>query len=139
VDNSYIHRILSLDALLSERSLFLFGPRQTGKSSFIREELRTQPALSYTLLDRGLLLRLLADPTLIRREIEARDLRDCLVVVDEVQKCPALLDEAQLMIEERGIRFLMTGSSARGLKAWEPISWAGGRGQGICTLSSIPR
>jgi predicted AAA+ superfamily ATPase len=37
--------------------------------------------------------------------------------VDEVQKCPALLDEAQLMIEERGIRFLMTGSSARGLKA----------------------
>ena len=117
MDNSYIHRILSLDALLSERSLFLFGPRQTGKSSFIREELRAQPALSYTLLDRGLLLRLLADPTLIRREIEARDLRDCLVVVDEVQKCPALLDEAQLMIEERGIRFLMTGSSARGLKA----------------------
>ena len=117
MDNSYIHRILSLDALLTERSLFLFGPRQTGKSSFIREELRAQPAVSYTLLDRGLLLRLLADPTLIRREIEARDLRDCLVVVDEVQKCPALLDEAQLMIEERGIRFLMTGSSARGLKA----------------------
>jgi hypothetical protein len=39
-----------------------------------------QPALSYTLLDSGLLLRLLADPTLIRREIEAWGLRDCLVV-----------------------------------------------------------
>jgi predicted AAA+ superfamily ATPase len=68
-------------------------------------------------LDRGLLLRLLSDPTLIRREVEARGLRDCLVVVDEVQKCPALLDEAQLMIEDRSIRFLMTGSSARSLKA----------------------
>ena len=39
------------------------------------------------------------------------------MVVDEIQKCPALLDEVQLMIEERGIRFLMTGSSARKLKA----------------------
>ena len=54
---------------------------------------------------------------MIRREVEARGLRDCLVVVDEIQKCPALLDEAQLMIEERGIRFLLTGSSARKLKA----------------------
>jgi uncharacterized protein len=83
----------------------------------IREELGDAPALVYNLLDRGLLLRLLADPTLIRREVEARGLRECLVVVDEVQKCPALLDEAQLMIEEWGIRFLMTGSSARKLKA----------------------
>lgn len=115
--NSYLHRVLDISALVGERSLFLFGPRQTGKSSFIREELAATPALVYTLLDRGLLLRLLADPTLIRREVEARGLRDCLVVVDEIQKCPSLLDEAQLMIEERSIRFLFTGSSARKLKA----------------------
>ncbi len=114
---SYLPRTLDIRSLLRERSLFLFGPRQTGKSSYVREELGSLPALSYTLLDRGLLLRLLSDPTLLRREVEARNLRDCLVVVDEVQKCPALLDEAHLMIEERGIRFLLTGSSARGLKA----------------------
>jgi len=117
MSNSYLHRILDISALVNERSLFLFGPRQTGKSSFIREELRQPPAQSYNLLDRGLLLRLLADPTLIRREVEARGSRDCLVVIDEIQKCPALLDEVQLMIEERGIRFLLTGSSARKLKA----------------------
>jgi len=108
---------LDISALVGERSLFLLGPRQTGKSSFIREELGMMPKLSYTLLDGGLLVRLLSDPTLIRREVEARELRDCLVVVDEIQKCPAFLDEAQLMIEERGIRFLFTGSSARKLKA----------------------
>ncbi len=113
---SYFRRVLDVTSLISERSLFLFGPRQTGKSSFIREELAGAPALSYNLLDRGLLLRLLADPTLIRREVEARGLRDCLIVVDEIQKCPALLDEVHLMIEERGIRFLLTGSSARKLK-----------------------
>jgi uncharacterized protein len=117
LDNSYLHRVLNIDTLCAEHSLFLFGPRQTGKSSLIREELGLRPALAYNLLDRGLLQRLLADPTLIRREVEARGLRDCLVVVDEIQKCPELLDEVHLMIEERGIRFLMTGSSARKLKA----------------------
>lgn len=114
--NSYLHRVLDVSGLIAERSLFLFGSRQTGKSSLIREELGALPALGYDLLDRGLLLRLLADPTLLRREVEARGLRECLVVVDEIQKCPELLDEAQLMIEERGIRFLLTGSSARKLK-----------------------
>jgi CRISPR-associated endonuclease/helicase Cas3 len=114
---SYINRILNISSLISERSLFLFGPRQTGKSSFLREELAETPALSYSLLDKGLLLRLLADPTMIRREVEAKALRDRLVVIDEIQKCPALLDEVQLMIEERGIRFLLTGSSAHKLKA----------------------
>ena len=47
----------------------------------------------------------------------ARNLRNCVVYVDEIQKCPALLDEAHLLIEERGIRFLFTGSSARKLRA----------------------
>jgi predicted AAA+ superfamily ATPase len=115
--SAYRRRALDVSTLVAERSLFLFGPRQTGKSSYIREELGTAPALSYNLLDRGLLLRLLADPTLIRQEVEARGLRDRLVCVDEIQKCPALLDEAQLLIEERGMRFLLTGSSARKLKA----------------------
>jgi predicted AAA+ superfamily ATPase len=117
MNNSYLHRALDISSLIAERSLFIFGPRQTGKSSYIREELAGVPSLAFNLLDRGLLHRLLADPTLARQEVEARSLRDCVVVIDEIQKCPALLDEAQLMIEERGIRFLLTGSSARRLKA----------------------
>lgn len=117
VAKEYLRRVLDVSKLVAERSLFLLGPRQTGKSSYIREQLRPAPALSYSLLDQGLLLRTLARPTLIREEVEAKNVRDSLVYIDEIQKCPALLDEAQLMIEERAIRFLFTGSSARRLRA----------------------
>jgi len=82
----------------------------------VREQLIPKPTLSYNLLEGGLRLRLLADPTLMRQEIEARNLHDCVVFIDEIQKCPELLDEVHLLIEERGIRFLLTGSSARKLK-----------------------
>jgi predicted AAA+ superfamily ATPase len=53
---------------------------------------------------------------LIRKEIEYEDLRNLVIFIDEIQKCPALMDEVHLMIEDRGIRFLLTGSSARKLK-----------------------
>lgn len=112
----YRQRALDLSSTLAQRSAFLFGPRQTGKSSYAREQLGSLPAASYNLLDAGLRLRLLADPTLMRQEIEARQLRDCVVFIDEIQKCPELLDEVQLLIEERGIRFLLSASSARKLK-----------------------
>ena len=114
--SDYRHRVLDVGSALSQRSVFLFGPRQTGKSSYVREQLKPEPMLSYNLLDGGLRLRLLADPTLMRQEIEARNLRDCVVFIDEIQKCPELLDEVHLLIEERGIRFLLSGSSARKLK-----------------------
>lgn len=94
----------------------MFGPRQTGKSSYVREELKGEISLGFNLLERGLSLRLLADPTLIRQEIEQRQLRNALVCIDEIQKLPELLDEVQWLIEERGIRFLLTGSSARKLR-----------------------
>ena len=114
--SDYRHRVLDVGSALSQRSVFLFGPRQTGKSSYVREQLKPEPMLSYNLLDGGLRLRLLADPTLMRQEVEARNLRDCVVFIDEIQKCPELLDEVHLLIEERGIRFLLSGSSARKLK-----------------------
>ena len=69
----------------------------------------------------------MADPTLIRQEIEARDLSECIVCIDDIQKCPELLDEVQLLIEERGIHFLLTGSSARKLKR-SGTNLLGGRG-----------
>lgn len=70
----------------------------------------------YNLLDQRVFLDLNTDPTRIRQELEARDLRDALVVVDEIQKLPSLLDEIHLLIETRGLRFLLTGSSARKLR-----------------------
>ncbi|MEX2444285.1 MAG: ATP-binding protein [Alkalispirochaeta sp.] len=123
----YVRRALDLTSLLRERTVMLFGPRQTGKSSYIRSQLAEAPAAFFSLLDQRLLLSVLADPTRIRQEIEARNIRDDVVVIDEIQKCPALMDEVHLMIEERRIRFLLTGSSARSLRR-SGVSMLGGRG-----------
>lgn len=125
---SYINRMIDIVPLVKKGTVFLFGPRQTGKSTYIRHEILPLAKKSFSLLDQGLLLRLKADPTRLRQEIEAEDWRDCLIVIDEVQKCPELLDEVHYLIEERGIRFLLTGSSARSLKR-SGVNLLGGRGR----------
>ena len=124
---TYVPRCLALEPLLARRSVFLFGPRQTGKSTYVRRQLADTVELSFSLLDQGLLTDVLADPTRIRQEIAARDVRETVICIDEIQKCPALMDEVHLMIEERGIRFLLTGSSARALKR-KGVNMLGGRG-----------
>lgn len=107
----YIERVLSLPFLLQKKSHFLFGPRQTGKTSLIRHSLRG--VRSYDLLDNSVYLSLSQDPGRIAQEINPRDK---IVVVDEIQRLPVLLNEVHRLIEERGIRFLLTGSSARKLR-----------------------
>ncbi|SLM19108.1 hypothetical protein SPIRO4BDMA_50623 [uncultured spirochete] len=72
--SDYRPRALDLGPTLEQMSVFLFGPRQTGKSSFVREKLKPEPTLSYNLLDGGLRLRLLADLTLMRQEMETCDI-----------------------------------------------------------------
>ena len=124
---AFVPRCLDLKHLLARRSVFLFGPRQTGKSTYVQRQLADTVAVSFSLLAQGLLTSVLADPTRIRREIEARNLRDTVICIDEIQKCPALMDEVHLMIEERGIRFLLTGSSARALRS-KGVNMLGGRG-----------
>jgi uncharacterized protein len=124
----YVQRTLDLAPLLAETTVFLLGPRQTGKSTYVREQLGSQISLTFNLLDRALLLRLLADPSEMRQEIDARGIRQGVVCVDEIQKCPQLLDEVQLLMEERGLRFLLTGSSARKLKR-AGTNLLGGRGR----------
>ena len=124
---TWIPRHLDIEHLLARRSVFLFGPRQTGKTTYVRRQLDRTVELTFSLLDQGLFTAVLADPTRIRQEIEARDLRDTVVCIDEIQKCPPLMDEVHLMIEERGIRFLLTGSSARALKR-AGVNMLGGRG-----------
>lgn len=116
-----IMRNLNLKSVLSKKSTFLFGPRQTGKTRLIKQQLADYKY--YNLLDRGLYLRLQSDPTLIRKELKKEDK---IIIIDEIQKIPELLDEVHLMIEEYGIHFLLTGSSARALKS-KNVNLLGGR------------
>jgi len=129
-DYPYIPRGLDLDTLLSTRTVMLFGPRQTGKSSYIREQLIDPPAAVFSLLDQGLLRASLADPTRIRQEIEARNIRNAVVVIDEIQKNPALMDEVHLMAFG-----FSSPAQAPGLSSGRGYHFlAGGEAIGVCTF-----
>ncbi|MEN9846489.1 MAG: hypothetical protein RIS36_1636 [Pseudomonadota bacterium] len=108
------HRILQLPELIYKKSHFLFGPRGTGKTFLIREQLKGNAKI-LNLLEQDLFLRLSASPWELRAIIASTD-RNVPVVIDEVQKVPALLDEVHRLIEEEGRTFLLTGSSARKLR-----------------------
>lgn len=95
------------------KSFFLFGPRGTGKSSWVKQQL--PGALYFDLLDSVTYLELLASPRRLGERIPTNH-RDW-VVLDEVQKVPAVLDEVHRLIETRKLRFALTGSSARKLKS----------------------
>lgn len=110
-------RILNL-ALSDRESCFLWGPRQTGKSTLLRQ--LYGGAKTYDLLLSREYQRLVRNPGLLREECLADDRlrqKNALpVIIDEVQKVPALLDEVHWMIENAGIRFVLCGSSARKVK-----------------------
>lgn len=97
----------------SERSFFLFGPRATGKSTWLREALPRQRRLD--LLDTRLALELTREPHRLESHLGGLKGRDW-VVLDEIQKIPALLDEVHRLMETSGLRFALCGSSARKLK-----------------------
>jgi predicted AAA+ superfamily ATPase len=100
-------------ATLPRGSFFLFGPRGVGKSTWARRKL--EGAHRFDLLDEGLHQSFLANPSLFADEL--RSLRkSSWVVIDEVQRIPALLNEVHRFIEERKLRFALLGSSARKLK-----------------------
>jgi len=107
----FVERVLDLPALIQKKSHFLFGPRQTGKTSLIRHTLRG--VRLYDLLDHATYLALGQRPGRIAEELTAADR---VVVIDEIQRLPELLNEVHRLIEERGTRFLLTGSSARKLR-----------------------
>lgn len=107
----YIPRALDLHDLLGRKSHFLLGPRQTGKSTLIRHSL---PGVKvYNLLDSATFLMLSQYPNRIGQELTTQDQ---IIVIDEIQRLPELLNEVHLLIEDKGIRFLLTGSSARKLR-----------------------
>jgi predicted AAA+ superfamily ATPase len=110
-DPPCVERTLDFPALLAKKSHFLLGPRQTGKSFLAR---RTLPGVRvYNLLDTATYLALSHNP---RRPAEVVTTRDRVVVIDEIQRLPELLNEVHLLIEEHGVRFLLTGASARKLR-----------------------
>jgi predicted AAA+ superfamily ATPase len=106
-----VQRLLNLEELLRQKSHFLFGPRQTGKRFLARRMLKN--ARFYDLLDSSTYLALSQNPGRIAEEVSSLDR---IVVIDEIQRIPGLLNEVHRLIEERGIRFLLTGSSARKLR-----------------------
>ena len=116
-----ISRILDLRPLVKAKSCFLFGPRQTGKTSLLRAQFPQATVID--LLDEELFLRLQARPVALRDLLP----RSGTVVIDEIQRVPALLNEVHLQIEKnRGLRFILTGSSARKLRQ-KGVNLLGGR------------
>lgn len=98
------------------QSAFLWGPRKSGKSTWLKQVFPR--ALRYDFLKTDLLLRFSKQPSLLREELlvlPEEALKEP-VVLDEVQKVPAVLDEVHWLIENKGIRFILCGSSARKLK-----------------------
>ena len=106
------HRALELPRRPTE-SFFLWGPRQAGKSSLLRE---TYPDAGWIdLLRTDDYIRYRTRPALLREELLDAP-RSRIIVIDEVQKVPALLDEVHWLIENRRLRFGLCGSSARRVK-----------------------
>lgn len=105
-------------SLSSEETCFLWGPRQTGKSTLLKTLF--PDAVYYDLLLSNQYRRFVADPSILRQECEARGMNRSNqkdpIIIDEVQKVPELLDEIHWLIENRGLRFILCGSSARKVK-----------------------
>ena len=114
-------------------SAFLWGARQTGKSTLLKGLFPASPY--YDLLLSDVYVRYSRRPGLLREELEATPPGPKVpVIIDEVQKCPPLLDEIQWLIVNRKTSFILCGSSARKLKR----SGANLLGGGPCATSFIP-
>lgn len=106
----YINRQISKNIEKSKKSVLLIGPRQTGKSTILQN---LKPELSINLADEQVYFQHLKDPSLLRQVVGKKK----LVLVDEIQRIPSLLNTVQALIDEdKNRRLLLTGSSARKLK-----------------------
>lgn len=117
-----------LDKTISRgKSVLLLGPRQTGKTTLIKEYAAD---LNITLLFSKIRRQYEADPDQLIREVQALNQKNGkipLIVIDEVQKVPPLMDGVQYLIDEKLAQFILTGSSARKLKHGTHINLLPGR------------
>ncbi len=120
-----IRRLLSIDLPLGQ-SAFLWGARKTGKSTWLREHF--PESLVYDFLKTDLVFDFLRSPALLREQllVDPRRARRSPVILDEIQKVPALLDEVHWLIENEKINFILCGSSARKLRTGQ-ANLLGGR------------
>lgn len=118
-----IDRFLQLP---KKRSFFLFGPRNTGKSTLIEKIFTSDFSVWFNLLDAAQQEELLINPMRLAEKVNA--LPECIshVIIDEIQKVPKLLDVVQLLMAKTAKIFVMTGSSARKLKK-EGVNLLAGR------------
>ena len=106
-----------------EESVFLFGARQTGKTTLL---LNLFPKCKfYDLLETDTYERLRRNPALLRQELATADSGD-IVIIDEIQLVPELLNEVHWIITRQGVHFILSGSSARKLKR-KGVNSLGGR------------
>ncbi len=103
-------RLLSID-LPPAKSAFLWGPRKVGKSTWIRKNMETAVVIDFLKTD--VFADYVSRPSLLRERYSESN---ALIVIDEVQKVPDILDEVQWLIDNKNISFLLTGSSARKLR-----------------------
>jgi len=105
-----IKRIIDID---TSQSSILWGARKTGKSYWINQKLNPEEIILIDLLKTDIFAEYASRPSLIRERFQDTGK---LIVLDEIQKVPMLLDEVHWMIENKKIIFLLTGSSARKLR-----------------------
>lgn len=108
---SEYQRVLEIN-LDGNNAAFLWGPRKVGKTTLLHQ--RFKGAKFYDLLNTELKTQLLLKPSILREEVLAAN--PGLVIIDEVQKVPALLDEIHWCLENTKTKFIMCGSSARKLR-----------------------
>lgn len=108
---SKFKRLLEIN-LDGNNAAFLWGPRKVGKTTLLHQKFPN--AKYYDLLNTELKTRLLLSPSLLREELLAES--PSLIIIDEIQKVPALLDEVHWCLENTKTKFILCGSSARKLK-----------------------
>ena len=110
-----IKRLLKME-LPERQSAFLWGPRKSGKTTYLKK--RFPDSLYYDFLKSDLFFELSKNPSFFREQLLAKEKRflDKPVILDEVQKIPQILDEIHWLIENKKISFILCGSSARKLK-----------------------
>ncbi|MBQ3753397.1 MAG: ATP-binding protein [Prevotella sp.] len=111
-DKSILERIFQIDKEL-DGSIFLFGGRQTGKTTLLRQQF--PDALFFDLLDSNVRRRLQQRPVLLYETLKDKP-AGTLVIIDEIPEVPELLNEVHRLIVERQLLFILCGSSARKLK-----------------------
>jgi predicted AAA+ superfamily ATPase len=110
-----IKRVLKID-LPMRQSAFLWGARKTGKTTYLKKHF--SDSIVYDFLKTDLFFEISKNPALLREQLLAMDTETLSrpVILDEVQKVPQILDEVHWLIENKGLSFILCGSSARKLR-----------------------